>query len=143
MTIAGREWLVAIAPIENVLLMEMLRYADELRNPKDFFDEVPTIKPDKEMVDLAVELIDKKSGRFHPEQFEDHYQTALKKLVQAKSKGRKIIAAPEEPRARGENEVDLMDALRKSVGLQAEWLSRAAPASALRREIKANRATAL
>ena len=115
MTIAGREWLVAIAPIENGLLMEMLRYADELRNPKDFFDEVPTIKPDKEMVDLAVELIDKKSGPFHPEQFEDHYQNALKKLVQAKSKGRKIIAAPEEPRARGENEVDLMDALRKSV----------------------------
>ena len=114
MTIAGREWLVAIAPIENGLLMEMLRYADELRTPKDFFDEVPTIKPDKEMVDLAVELIDKKSGPFHPEQFEDHYQNALKKLVQAKSKGRKIIAAPEEPRE-GENEVDLMDALRKSV----------------------------
>ena len=86
-TIAGREWLVAIAPIENGLLMEMLRYADELRNPKDFFDEVSTIKPDKEMVDLAVELIDKKSGPFHPEQFEDHYQNALKKLVQAKSKG--------------------------------------------------------
>ena len=96
--VAGREWLVAIAPIENGLLMEMLRYADELRTPKDFFDEVSTIKPDKEMVDLAVELIDKKSGPFHPEQFEDHYQTALKKLVQAKSKGRKIIAAPEEPR---------------------------------------------
>lgn len=114
-TIAGREWLVAIAPIENGLLMETLRYADELRNPKDFFDEVLTIKPDEEMVDLAVELIDRKSGPFHPEQFEDHYQTALKKLVQAKSKGRKIIAAPEEPRARGENVVDLMDALRKSV----------------------------
>src|SRR6185295_3295218 len=76
-TIAGREWLVAIAPIENGLLMETLRYADELRNPKDFFDEVPTIKPDEEMVDLAVELIDRKSGPFHPEQFENHYQTAL------------------------------------------------------------------
>lgn len=36
MTIAGREWLVAIAPIENGLLMEMLRYADELRNPKEW-----------------------------------------------------------------------------------------------------------
>ena len=45
-----------------------------------------------------VELIDKKSGPFHPVQFEDHYQNALKKLVQAKSKGRKIIATPEEPR---------------------------------------------
>ena len=64
--------------------MEMLRYADELRNPKD--DEVPTAKPDKEMVDRRGTHRQKvrpvSSG-----QFEDHYRNALKKLVQAKSKG--------------------------------------------------------
>ena len=91
-TIAGREWLVAIAPLEDGLVMEMLRYAEELRKPEDFFDEVPTEKPAKEMVDLAVQLIAKKSGAFHPEKFEDHYETALKELVQEKLKGRKIIA---------------------------------------------------
>ena len=66
-TIAGREWLVAIAPLANGLVMEMLLYAEELRDPAEFFDEVPATKPDKEMVDLAVQLITKKSATFAPE----------------------------------------------------------------------------
>lgn len=118
-TIAGREWLVAIAPLEDGLVMEMLRYADELREPADYFDEVPTAKPDKEMVDLAVQLITKKSARFDPTKFEDHYQTALKQLVQDKVKGHKIIAPHEDLRSAGSNVVDLMAALRKSVGAAA------------------------
>lgn len=61
-TIGGREWLIAISPLEDGLIMEMLRYADELRDPADYFDEVPDIKPDKEMIDLAVQLIGKKSA---------------------------------------------------------------------------------
>ena len=64
--------------------------------PADYFDEVPTAKPDKEMVDLAVQLITKKSSAFAPDKYEDHYQTALKQLVQDKVKGRKIIAPHEE-----------------------------------------------
>jgi DNA end-binding protein Ku len=114
-TIAGREWLVAIAPLEDGLVMEMLRYAEELRSPADFFDEVPSGKPDREMVDLAVQLIEKKSGPFRPEKFEDHYATALKALIRDKLKGRKIVAH-EEDAPRGGNVVDLMEALRKSVG---------------------------
>jgi len=116
-TISGREWLVAIAPLEDGLVMEMLRYAEELRKPEDFFDEVPTAKPDKEMVDLAVQLIGKKSGNFNPDKFEDHYATALKELIQDKLKGRKIVAH-EETRLKGGNIVDLMEALKKSVGGQ-------------------------
>lgn len=115
-TIAGREWLVAIAPLEDGLVMEMLRYSDELRSIDDFFDEIPNIKPDKEMVDLAVQLIGKKSGAFKPENFQDHYATALRELVQQKLKGRKIIAPSEEARPKGSNVVDLMEALRRSVG---------------------------
>ena len=118
-TIAGREWLVAIAPLEDGLVMEMLRYSEELREPADFFDEVPNIRPDKEMVDLAVQLIEKKSSAFKPEKFEDHYQTALKALVQDKLKGRKIVAHDQE-RPKGGNIVDLMEALKKSVGASAE-----------------------
>jgi DNA end-binding protein Ku len=114
-TISGREWLVAIAPLEDGLVMEMLRYADELREPADFFDEVPGTKPDREMVDLAVQLIEKKSGPFKPERFENHYASALKTLIQDKLKGRKIVA-PEQERPKGGNIVDLMEALKKSVG---------------------------
>jgi DNA end-binding protein Ku len=114
-TISGREWLVAIAPLEDGLVMEMLRYEEELRKPADFFDEVPGSKPDREMVDLAVQLIGKKSAAFNPDKFEDHYQTALKALVQDKLKGRKIVAHEQE-RPKGGNIVDLMEALKKSVG---------------------------
>ena len=119
-TIGGREWLVALAPLGDGLVMEMLRYANELRDPADFFDEVPATKPDKEMVDLAVQLIGKKSAAFAPEKYEDHYQTALKELVQDKLKGRKIIAPHEEPTLRGTNVVDLMEALKRSVGQQGK-----------------------
>jgi DNA end-binding protein Ku len=118
-TIAGREWLVAVAPVEDGLMMELLRYAEELRDPADYFDEVPTAKPDKEMVELAVQLIEKKSGAFNPRKFQDHYATALRELVQDKLKGRKIIAPREEARPTGSNVVDLMEALKRSVGQPA------------------------
>jgi DNA end-binding protein Ku len=118
-TISGREWLVAIAPLEDGLVMEMLRYADELRRPEDFFDEVPAAKPDREMVDLAVQLIGKKSKAFKPETFEDRYQTALKALIQDKLKGRRIVAHEQE-RPKGGNIVDLMEALKRSVKASSE-----------------------
>ena len=114
-TIGGREWLVAIAPLREGLVMEMLRYAQELRDPNDFFDEVPTAKPAKDMVDLAAQLISQKSAKFAADKFEDHYQSALKQLVQAKLKGAKIVAPGDETRPKGANVVDLMEALKRSV----------------------------
>ena len=88
-------------------------YAEELRPAADYFDEVPTSKPDKEMVDLAIQLIGKKSAPFKPDQYKDHYQVALKELVQNKLKGNKVIAH-EEQRPAGTNVVDLMEALKRS-----------------------------
>jgi DNA end-binding protein Ku len=115
-TIAGREWLVAVAPLEDGLVMEMLRYANELRDTADFFGEIPKTKPDKEMIDLATQLIEKKSGPFNPDKFQDHYATALRELVQEKLKGHKIIAPQEDARPQGSNVVDLMEALKRSIG---------------------------
>jgi len=117
-TIAGREWLVAIAPLEDGLVMEMLRYAEELRDPADYFSEIPSTKPEKEMLDLAMQLIDKKSAPFKADKYQDHYAKALRDLVQDKLKGRKIIAPSEESRPKGGNVVDLMEALKRSVGQQ-------------------------
>ena len=93
----------------------MLRYADELRDPAEYFDEVPSAKPQKEMIDLAVQLVDKKSGSFEPKRFEDHYGTALKELVQEKMKGHTVVAKEAE-RPSGGNVVDLMEALKRSIG---------------------------
>lgn len=115
-TIGGREWLVAIAPIGDGLVMEMLRYADELRDPADFFTEVPKAKPQKQMIELAIQLIEQKSSRFDPAAYRDHYQDALKELVQEKMRGRKIVAHEDAPRPTGANVVDLMEALKRSVG---------------------------
>ena len=115
LTIGGREWLVAITALGDGLLMEMLRYADELKEADQFFDEVPTGKPDKEMVDLAVELIERKAGKFKPEEFENHYHTALKELVDEKLKGLKIRAPKEEGAPAGKF-IDLMAALRENIG---------------------------
>jgi DNA end-binding protein Ku len=113
-TIGGREWLVAISPLGDGLIMEMLRYAEELRDPEDYFDDVPTAKSDKEMVDLAVQLIEKKSGPFKAEQFQDHYATALRDLIQKKMRGQKIVA-PREETQKGAKIIDLMSALKKSI----------------------------
>ena len=114
-TIGGREWLVAISPLGDGLVMVMLRYADELRDADEYFDDLPTTKPDKELVDLAVELIGRKASAFDASKFKDHYGTALKALIQDKLKGRRIVAHAEEGRPKGANVVDLMDALRQSV----------------------------
>jgi DNA end-binding protein Ku len=115
-TVAGREWLVAVMPVESDGLgMVMLRYEDELRDPASFFEDVPTAKPEKEMVDLAVELIERKSGAFKPGEFENHYHTALKQLVDDKLKGHTIRAPHEEAAPKGKV-IDLMAALRESIG---------------------------
>lgn len=129
-TIAGREWLVAIAPLGDGLVMELLRYADELRDPSDFFDEVPRMKPQKEMVDLAIQLIEQKSTPFEPEAYRDRYQEALKALVQEKMRGNKIVAQEEGPRPSGTNVVDLMEALKRSIGKGGSAKGKTAPAKA-------------
>lgn len=134
-TVAGREWLVAVMPVApDGLGMIMLRYADELRDPASFFEDVPNEKPDKEMVDLAVELIERKAGAFKPEEFENHYHTALKELVDEKLKGHKI-RAPAAEAAPGGKVIDLMAALRKSIGdAPSKARVKAGPASKERRQ---------
>ncbi|MBN9259408.1 MAG: Ku protein [Hyphomicrobium sp.] len=132
-TIGGREWLVAVAPLGDGLVMVLLRYADELRNADDYFDEIPKVKPDKEMVDLAAELIGRKTSAFDPSKYEDHYATALKALIKDKLKGRRIVAYAEEERPKGTNVVDLMEALRRSVGGGKKTPAKAAPKEPKRR----------
>jgi DNA end-binding protein Ku len=134
LTIAGREWLVAVSPLEDGLAMEMLRYDDELRDATPFFEDVPNEKPDKEMVDLAVELIERKSGKFTPMEFHNHYGEALRELVDKKMQGHKIRAPQEDASPRGKV-VDLMAALKKSIGeAPAKAEIKAGGASASRRQ---------
>ena len=79
---------------------------------KDYFDVIEDEKVPKEMLDLAIHIVNTKKGEFHPEAFQDQYEDALKELLRKKQKGEKIERAKEPPRT---NVVNLMDALRKSV----------------------------
>ena len=119
LSVRGREKLVAIKPCGKGLLLETLRYADEVRAGQSFFDDIDEAKPKKELLDLANTLIEQKSAPFDASEFEDRYSEALKKLIdkKAKSKSKKaVIEDVDDPDASsGSNVIDLMAALKKSV----------------------------
>ena len=84
-----------------------------MRDPKEYFDDIQDVKVTKDMLDLARHIVDQKAGHFDPDKFEDQYETALVDLINQKRAGKPVTA---KERPRGENVVDLMDALRKSIG---------------------------
>src|SRR6201997_2509064 len=111
--LTNREHIIALEPMEKGLVGTLLRYPYEVRSEAEYFDEIQDVKVTKDMLDLAKHIVNQKSGNFEPEKFEDHYETALIDLINQKRSGKPII--PKE-RPRGENVVDLMEALRRSVG---------------------------
>src|SRR3954451_4383393 len=118
LTLRGREYVVSLKPCGRGILLETLRYADEVVKAQGYFRDIPETKPDPEMLDLAETLIDKKTAKFDPARFHDRYVDALKELIERKrkSKGAKIEAEDEaEAPRRGSNVVDLMAALKKSI----------------------------
>ena len=114
----GREYVVSIKPCGRGLIMETLRYADELHKAGAYFHDIPDVKPDDDLLELAETLIAKKTQPFAADKFHDHYVEALKELVarKIKLKGGKITPDEEEaPRKGGSNVIDLMAALKKSI----------------------------
>ena len=122
LSVRGREQLVALKPCGKGLVMEVLRYADEVAKAQGFFRDIPDQKPDEELLDLATTLIEKKTGPFKPEEFHDRYVDALMRLVEkkAKAKGKTILEDVGEAAPRGGNVIDLMAALKRSVGGEQE-----------------------
>jgi DNA end-binding protein Ku len=115
LTMQGREHLGVIAPIEKKgLLLNIIRYENELRKADKYFADLEAVKFDPELVNLASELIERNSGPFNPKRFKDTYAEELRKLVEKKAKGQKIeISRSEKPEP--SNVVNLMDALKKSL----------------------------
>jgi DNA end-binding protein Ku len=111
--LTNREHIIALEPLEKGLVGTLLRYPYEVRSEEEYFDEIQDVKVTKDMPDLARHIVNQKSGRFDPETFEDHYETALVDLINQKRAGKPIT--PKE-RPAGGNVVDLMEALRRSVG---------------------------
>lgn len=116
MTMRGREYLVSVQPHGRGLLLNTLRYKDEVRAAEPFFREIQDIKLDKDMIGLATELIQRKAKPFDPAVFHDHYAEALKELIERKHQGQAIVAiGDDKPERRAGNVIDLMAALKKSV----------------------------
>src|SRR6476646_5444101 len=92
----SREHIIALEPRGKGLLGITLRYPYEVRKEEDYFDDIPTEKVTKDMLDLARHIVESKAGHFHPDKFEDHYEDALKDLLKKKQHGEKITPAKRE-----------------------------------------------
>lgn len=118
LSVRGREQLVSLKPCGRGLVLEILRYADEVNKAANYFRSIGNGTPDKELLELAGTLIEKKSAPFDASEFHDRYVDALKDLVEkkAKAKGKRIVEDVDEPAPqRGSNVIDLMSALKQSV----------------------------
>jgi DNA end-binding protein Ku len=119
LALRGREYVVSLKPCGRGMVLETLRYADEVNKAQGYFRDIPDSAPDADLLDLAETLIEKKAGKFDPKEFHDRYVDALHDLVERKrkSKGGKIIEEKDEEGGgrRGGNVVDLMAALKKSI----------------------------
>ncbi|MEX2454974.1 MAG: Ku protein, partial [Rhodospirillaceae bacterium] len=117
LTMRGKEHLCAIRPCGDGLLMETLFYADELRNADPLFSSIEDEPADQDLLDVAAQLIERKTAPFDATAFEDHYDQALRELIDAKRKNRKTPrthAADDAPET-GSNVVDLMAVLKESL----------------------------
>lgn len=116
----GREYICALKPCGTGLLLETLHYEDEIRKSDPFFSGISKTKAEKDLLEVATQLIERKSAPFEAAKFKDHYTQALRELVdkKLKSKGkRKVSTEAEEPstaESKG-NVIDLMDALKSSL----------------------------
>jgi DNA end-binding protein Ku len=112
-----RERLMAIEPRGKGLLAYTLRMRDEVVSTEKALESVPSARPKQEMIDIAGKIIEQLQGPFNPDEFKDRYEESLRELIRMKEKGKE----PEivEPPSDTTNVIDLMDALKKSVGKKA------------------------
>jgi len=136
LVLRGRERQIALEVRGKGLVAYSLRPHDEVRDAGDFFDDIPAVKADKDMVEIATRIIGQKEADFDPSGFTDRYDDALRELIKAKQKGGKkaLIEAPEPDDT---NVIDLMAALRNSLKGSASGGAKKAPAAKAKAPAKA------
>ncbi|HWD51593.1 MAG TPA: Ku protein [Acidimicrobiales bacterium] len=112
----NKEYLCVVRADRDIMVLETLYFADEIRNPIDVLGDLPDTKPasDKELT-MAVELVNALSGIWDPESYHDTYQEEVKALIARKQKGEDVVVHAEA--TKGAPIVDLMDALKQSVDM--------------------------
>ena len=115
--INGQERIIAIRPLGTGLLGNALRYADEIRKPEDFFGGIAADGVDKDELAIMDQIIARKTRNFDAGKFVDHYQAAVRQLIDEKLKGKLPAATPER---RPAQVINLMDALKRSLLLPVD-----------------------
>jgi DNA end-binding protein Ku len=110
---ARRERVMMLEAFGKGIMGTTLHYPYEIRSEEGVFEDIPDLKLPDQMVGLAEDIIDKMSGDFQPDKFEDRYENAMIELIRSKQAG--LPAPKEKPASRPANVVNLMDALRRSI----------------------------
>lgn len=113
--ISQRERLVALEPRGKGIIATTLRSHDEVRDIKDYFGDIPAVRADKEMVDIAQKIMAQRETKFNPSTFKDRYEDALRDLIARKRKGQDVIEAEKPESDDDNNVVDLMAVLQASL----------------------------
>jgi DNA end-binding protein Ku len=126
--LARREHVMMLEAFDKGLLATTLRYPNEVRDQAAYFEDIADFKLPADMKELAAHIVDSKASHFDPSTFVDHYETALIEMLQAKQAGRVIEAPKQEPAPH--RVINLMDALRASIGAETKKKPAAASAKA-------------
>ncbi|HEX5764166.1 MAG TPA: Ku protein [Woeseiaceae bacterium] len=118
-TLRGREYIAAVKPCNDGLLLETLHYEDEIREAEPLFSKISDEKVQEDLLDVATTLIEKKTAKFDISRFKDNYTVAMRDLIEqkTKAKGAKRVSTDEDEErpVTGDNVIDLMAALKKSL----------------------------
>jgi len=143
LVLARREHPVMVQPRGKGFMLITLHDPDEVRLPEEIFDDIKDVKVEKQNLALAETLVERMEGEFDLKLFEDRYQAALRDMVEAKMKGKKITTSTEVERP--SNVVNLFEALKASVaaekgGGKAATKKAAAPKAAAKKTAQRKRA---
>jgi DNA end-binding protein Ku len=129
----GQEYVVSLKACGRGMVLETLRYSDEVNKASAYFRDIGDAKPDPDLLDLAGTLIDKKAGDFDAAQFHNRYIEALQGLIaeKQKKKGKRVIQdTSSDAPTKGSNVIDLMAALKKSLDSSPAKTAATKPAAA-------------
>jgi DNA end-binding protein Ku len=122
-----REHLAAVRPLEGMLMLELLHFADELRNPKEL--DIPKTETGKKEMEMAKTLVKSMAGKWHPEKYRDEYREALMKLIEDKIKAGGKKLAPVKAGEKPTPVIDLVSILQQSIAKAAEGPAKKKPAA--------------
>ena len=111
--LSKRERVVMLAPWDKGLVATTLRYPYEVRDTKEYFEDIPDLTVEPEMLKLAQHILQSKTADFEPSRFVDRYEEAVLEMLKKKQAG--IVVSREPAASRPQNVTNVMDALRRSL----------------------------